>query len=110
MVFSILPFFSTPSVNFTPGSSIAFARISAAMSAATICGESKYFASGQKRTRVPLSRGPTVPIFLSGSLTLPLSANTRRWRAPSRVTSTSRRRASALVTQMPTPCNPPAMR
>ena len=48
------------------------------MSATTICGESKYLGSGQKRTRVPLSRGPAVPIFFSGSLTLPLSANTSR--------------------------------
>ena len=75
---SILPFFSMPSVNFTPGSSIALARSSAARSAATIFGESKYFGSGQKRTRVPVSRGPAVPTFFSGSFTLPLSANTMR--------------------------------
>ena len=80
------------------------------MSATTICGESKYFGSGQNRTRVPLSRGPAVPILFSGSLTLPLSANTSRWRAPSRAISTSTRFASALVTHTPTPCRPPAIR
>ena len=70
LVVSILPFFSTPSVNFTPGSSIAFARSSAAMSAATICGESKYFGSGQKRTRVPVSRGADVADLLERLLHL----------------------------------------
>ena len=107
---SILPFFSTPRVKRTPGSSIAFARSRAAMSAVTILGVSKYLGSGQKRMRVPDSRGAAGPIFFSGSFTLPLSANTSRWRAPSRLTSTSSRVASALVTQMPTPCRPPAMR
>ena len=58
-----------PSVNFTPGSNIALARKSAAMSLATILGESKYFGSGQKRRRVPLSFAGALPIFFSGSFT-----------------------------------------
>ena len=80
------------------------------MSAGTIFGESKYFASGQKRTRVPLSRGPALPVFFSGSFTWPLRPNTMRHAAPSRFTSTSSLVDSALLTHTPTPCRPPAMR
>ena len=58
------------------------------------------------RSDVPVVRAPQVPTFFSFSATSP-SSNTMRCTLPSRLTSTSSRFDSALVTDTPTPCRPP---
>ena len=67
---------------------------------------SKNFASGQKRTVVPVVRGATLPITASGETSLP------DWKPiacslPPRRTRQSRRLESAFTTDTPTPCRPP---
>ena len=104
-VFGVLPS-SLFSVTLTPGSSTAFARRSRAKSGSDTFGASKYFGSGTTRTVVPVLRAPTVPTTFSFSATSP-PANTIRCTFPSRLTSTSSRFDSALVTDTPTPCRPP---
>ena len=73
--------------------------------------------SGQKRTRVPVRLGGTLPVILSVELGLkaPLasiwpgtrSTKHRRWVEPSRSTSATTLDASAFTTEAPTPWRPP---
>ena len=68
---------------------------------------SKYFPSGQTRTRVPWDLSCLdVGFVLSFSMTLP-SAKVKVETCPSRQTVTSNLLDSALVTETPTPCKPP---
>ena len=94
------------SVTFTPGINIALERSKCSNSAREIVGESKYFGSGHIRIVEPVSLTAHLPVTANGSTTSP-SANTIRWFLPSRLTSTSSREDSALVTETPTPCSPP---
>ena len=68
--------------------------------------ESKYLASGQKCTLVPVLRLPTLPMT-SSSLALKPSAKLIWYSLPSRLTVTTTRVDRALTTLMPTPCRPP---
>ncbi len=71
-------------------------------------GLSKYFGSGQTRTRVPVDDfGRGLLTLVKGSMTSP-AAKTMRCSLPSRQTVTSNRVDNALVTETPTPCSPPA--
>ena len=67
---------------------------------------SKYLGFGVTRTRVPVFLASFTGLAPSFSLTSP-SAKLIVWTLPSRHTVTSRREASALVTETPTPCRPP---
>ncbi|CFW40008.1 Uncharacterised protein [Bordetella pertussis] len=100
------PVFSLTSDTLTPGSSTALLRSRWVSSAIGMAGLSKYLASGHTRTRVPDFLRPPSGYGASASITSP-PANTSRCTAPSRHTTTSRRVASALVTDTPTPCRPP---
>ncbi len=90
----------------TPDSSTAFERSRRSSSFIGTRGDSKYFPSGHTRTRVPVWR-PQSPSTRTGLIVSPPSAKSMRWILPSRLTSTSMRVDSALVTDTPTPCRPP---
>ena len=89
-----------------PGHSTAFARSTCFRRDSEIFGESKYFGSGQKRTRVPVCFFGTVPTASSGDERSPCRKAMRNsW--PSRRMLTSTFDESAFTTDTPTPCRPP---
>ena len=103
----VTPLFSSVSVISVPGSSTALLRSSRSSSSTGTCAVSKYFGFGHTVTRVPVALFvPLADIDFSGCVTSP-SPNPMVCILPSRQTVTSRRDASALVTETPTPCRPP---
>jgi len=63
--------------------------------------------SGQNRSQVPVLRLPTSPISCNASTVWPFS-NAIECSVPARLMRHSSRLDSALTTDTPTPCRPPA--
>jgi hypothetical protein len=98
---------SFDSVTLSFGHSTAFARSTWASFGTANLSVSKYCGSGQKRMVVPLFDLGTSPTTSSLDLSLP-PEKLRLYSLPPRRTQHSRFRESALTTDTPTPCSPPA--
>ncbi|MNO76464.1 hypothetical protein D3C76_675380 [compost metagenome] len=98
--------FLSSKLTSSPGQSTALALSTCLRRVTENFAESKYLASGQNCTVVPVLRLPTVPM-ISRSLALKPSAKAMLYSLPSRLTRTSTRVDSAFTTEMPTPCRPP---
>ncbi len=105
---SVSPVASTASETRRPGHSTAFAFSTCLRRGTEMFGESKKPGSGQKRTVVPVWPRLAVPTASSFENTLPF-LKPMFHSLPSRRTLHSRCFESALTTETPTPCRPPAL-
>ena len=91
----------------SPGQSTALAFSTCFSFGSETSALSKKDGSGQKRMRVPVLLRPTSPTTSSFEWTFPF-LNAMLYSLPPRLTQHSRCFDSALTTETPTPCRPPA--